>query len=67
MAMIVVGSYLDSKEKEQCDEVIFIEGELSMDIRYVKSYNNGITYVYLCDGTEMKVFTHRIIKIVDKE
>lgn len=55
------------EEKMKCDEVVFLEGELSMDVREVDSHDNGISTIYLCDGKVLKVPTRRIIKIVKKE
>jgi hypothetical protein len=59
--------YLSHEERMQCDQVIFLEGELSMDIRYVDSYENGMSTIHLCDGKTLRVPTRRIIKIVDKD
>jgi hypothetical protein len=55
------------KERSECDQVIFLEGELSMDIRGVYSYDNGMSTIDLCDGKTLRVPTRRIIKIVDKD
>lgn len=55
------------KERSECDQVIFLEGELSMDIRGVYSYDNGMSSIRLCDGKTLRVPTSRIIKIVDKD
>jgi hypothetical protein len=55
------------KEKTECDQVVFLEGELSMDIRDVNSYENGMSTIDLCDGKTLRVPTKRIIKIVDKD
>ena len=52
----------------KCDEVIFIEGELSRDIRGVDYLSDGnITRVHYCDSTIEDIPTIRVIKIVDKE
>jgi len=54
-------------ERKECDQVIFLEGELSRDIRYVNYYNYGqITRIYYCDGTQEDVPTRRVIKVVYK-
>lgn len=55
------------KERSECNQVIFLEGELSMDIRGVYSYDNGMSTIDLCGGKELRVPTSRIIKIVDKD
>jgi len=59
--------YFAKQESMQCDEVVFLEGELSMDVREVNSHDNGMSTIYLCDGKVLKVPTRRIIKIVDKD
>lgn len=59
--------YLSHKEDTECDQVIFLEGEMSIDVRDVNSYENGMSTIYLCDGKTLRVPTSRIIKIVDKE
>jgi hypothetical protein len=60
-------SHFVQKEDTECDQVIFLEGELSMDVMDVNSYENGMSTIYLCDGKTLRVPTSRIIKIVDKE
>ena len=56
------------EEEMKCDEVIFIEGELSRDIRGVDYLSDGnITRVHYCDSTIEDIPTIRVIKIVDKE
>ena len=57
---------LISSEKMQCDQVVFLEGEMSIDIKSISSYANGVSHIWLCDGTEMDIPTYRIIKIVKK-
>jgi len=59
--------YFAKKESKECDEVLFLEGELSMDVREVDSYDNGMSTIHMCDGTVLQVPTRRIIKIVDKD
>jgi hypothetical protein len=58
--------YFYREESLKCDEVIFIEGELGMDIRSAYHYENGISIITFCDGKTMRVPTKRIIKIVNK-
>jgi hypothetical protein len=60
-------SHFVLKEDTECDQVIFLEGEMSMDVMDVNSYENGMSTIYLCDGKTLRVPTSRIIKIVDKE
>jgi hypothetical protein len=51
----------------QCDQVVFLEGEMSIDVCDVNSYENGMSVIHLCDGKTLQVPTRRIIKIVDKD
>ena len=67
MALAVVLFVDTVKERSECDQVIFLERELSMDIRGVYSYDNGMSTIDLCDGKTLRVPTRRIIKIVDKD
>jgi hypothetical protein len=59
--------YFSKQEKMQCDEAVFLEGELSIDVRYVDSHDNGMSTIHLCDGKILRVPTRRIIKIVSKD
>jgi hypothetical protein len=60
--------YFSKKDSEQCDEVVFLEGEASRDCRNVSFINDGaIAQIYYCDGTIEQVPTLRIIKVVEKE
>lgn len=59
--------YFSKQEKMQCDEAVFLEGELSIDAREVDSYDNGMSTIHLCDGRVLQVPTKRIIKIVSKD
>jgi hypothetical protein len=59
--------YFSHQESMQCDEVVFLEGELSVDVREVDSYDNGMSTIHLCDGKILQVPTRRIIKIVNKD
>lgn len=65
LATVIV--YGIDRDLKQCDEVVFIEGELGQDAQHVSSFRNGMSVIYFCDGTSITVPTHRIIKIVDKE
>lgn len=56
-----------NQDKMQCDEVVFLDGELSIDVRYVYSYDNGMSVIHLCDGEILRMPTKRIIKIIDKD
>ena len=67
IAIIFPIAYCSHQKEMKCDEVVFIEGETSMDVREVYSSKNGISTIYLCDGTKIQVPTSRIIKIVEKD
>jgi hypothetical protein len=70
IVMLITGLslvYFSHKEDTECDQVIFLEGEMSIDVSDVNSYENGMSTIYLCDGKTLRVPTSRIIKIVDKE
>lgn len=67
IAVGVTSVYIDEKEKDTCDSVIFLEGQLGIDIKDVTYHNYGtICKIKLCDGTTMIVPTNRIVKIVEK-
>ena len=60
--------YFSHKEDTECDQVIFLEGEMSMDVRWVDyEYAGSIVQIHYCDGKVVEVPTSRIIKVVDKE
>lgn len=67
ITLSILGLVFSVQEKYECDQVIFLEGELGMDCCNVSSYENGMSIITLCDSTKMQVPTNRIIKIVDKE
>ena len=70
IVMLITGLslvYFSHKEDTECDQVIFLEGEMSIDVSDVNSYENGMSTIYLCDGKTLRVPTSRIIKIVNKE
>jgi len=55
------------KEKHECNQVVFLEGELSRDINYVDYLNHGnIARIHYCDGNVEDVPTSRIVKVVVK-
>ena len=66
-AIIFPIAYCSHQKGMKCDEVVFIEGETSMDVKEVYPSENGISTIYLCDGTKMQVPTIRIVKIIEKE
>ena len=67
MILIYAPIIIAKKESTECDQVVFLEGELSLDVRDVDSYESGMSVLKLCDGTTMSVPTSRIVKVVDKE
>jgi hypothetical protein len=59
--------YSIEKEQHQCNQVVFLEGELSRDINYVDYLNHGnIARIHYCDGNVEDVPTSRIVKVVVK-
>jgi len=67
-AIIVPTVYFSHKNSMECDEVIFLEGENSRDIRGVNYiYNGNIARIYYCDDTIEDVPTSRVIKVIKKE
>ena len=55
------------QDEMQCDAVVFLEGELSIDVREVTFYDSNTSTIHLCDGEILRMPTKRIIKIVDKD
>ena len=64
---LMVVALMSRKDMHDCDQVIFLEGEMGMDCSNVTSFENGMSIITLCDDTKMRVPTSRIVKIVDKE
>jgi hypothetical protein len=59
--------YSIEKEQHQCNQVVFLEGELSRDINYVDYLNHGnIARIHYCGGNVEDVPTSRIVKVVVK-
>lgn len=68
VAIIAPIVYFSHKNSTECDEVIFLEGENSRDIRGVNYiYDGNITRIYYCDDTIEDVPTSRVIKVIKKE
>ena len=60
--------YFFKKDAEKCDQIIFLEGEMSQDCRDVIYMMDGnIARITYCDGTRIQVPTSRINKIIDKQ
>jgi hypothetical protein len=55
-----------TKESKECDLVVFIDGQLSIDARRVIQYKNGFTSIKLCSGETEICPTDMIIKVVEK-
>ncbi len=64
---LMIVALMSRKERYECDQVVFLEGEMGIDCNNVSSFENGMSIVTLCDSTKMRVPTSRIIKIVDKQ
>ena len=60
--------FFPMKQRAECDQVIFLEGELSRDIRKVDYIHDAnITRIHYCDDTVEDVPTSRVIKIIYKD
>jgi hypothetical protein len=67
MGLCVGIIYGIDKEKHECNQVVFLEGELSRDINYVDYLSHGnIAQIHYCDGKVEEVPTNKIIKVVFK-
>ena len=54
-------------ERHICNRVVFLEGELGRDAKYVEYLGHGnITRIHYCDGKIEEMPTSRIVKVVDK-
>lgn len=71
LILIIVSSlggfiYGYTRESKECDLLVFIDGELSIDARRVIQYKNGFTSITLCNG-KTKIYPNDIIiKVVEK-
>jgi|LakMenEpi03Aug12_release.lakeMendotaPanAssembly.Ray.scaffolds.fasta_scaffold4261617_1 hypothetical protein len=59
-----IGLYFIIKEGNVCDEHVILNDKEEYDCRHVSSFSNGMSSIKFCDGTEMTVPTHRIIKVI---
>jgi hypothetical protein len=55
-----------NKKSKECDLVVFIKGQLSIDARNVNHYSNGFTSIELCNGKTEVYHSGLIIKVVEK-
>ena len=55
-----------NKESQECDLVVFVKGQLSIDARNVNHYSNGFTSIDLCNGKTDIYPSNVIIKVVEK-
>jgi hypothetical protein len=58
--------YFYLKKSNECNLIVFVEGQLSIDATQVNHYNNGFTSINLCDGTKIVYPSSQIIKVVEK-
>ena len=58
--------YFYLKKSNECNLIVFIEGQLSIDATQVNHYTNGFTSINLCDGTKIVYPSSQIIKVVEK-
>jgi hypothetical protein len=59
-------TYAYHKQSQECDLVVFIQGQLSVDARTVNHYSNGFTSIELCNGKTEIYHSNRIIKVIEK-
>ncbi|CAB4175671.1 hypothetical protein UFOVP1247_272 [uncultured Caudovirales phage] len=58
--------YFYLKKSNECNLIVFVEGQLSIDATQVNHYTNGFTSINLCDGTKIVYPSSQIIKVVEK-
>ena len=58
--------YAYTKKSKECDLVVFVKGQLSIDARTVNHYSNGFTSIELCNGKTEIYHSNLIIKVVEK-
>jgi len=51
---------LKIKNSRKCDQHIVLDDNTQYDCKAVSSFENGITYIDLCNGDEIRVPTRRI-------
>ena len=71
LILIIVSSlggfiYGYTMESKECDLVVFVDGQLSIDARRVVQYTNGFTSIKLCNGKNEVYPSDLIIKVVEK-
>lgn len=71
LVLIIISSvggfiYGYTRESKECDLIVFIDGELSIDARRVVQYTNGFTSIKLCNGKTEIYSNDIIIKVVEK-
>lgn len=60
-----IGMYFIIQDGKVCDEHVVLNDKEEYDCRHVSSFSNGMSSIKFCDGTEMTVPTHRIIKVTE--
>jgi hypothetical protein len=55
-----------NKKSKECDLVVFVKDQLSIDARNVNHYSNGFTSIELCNGKTDIYPSSMIIKVVEK-
>lgn len=71
LILIIVSSaggfiYGYTRESKECDLVVFIDGELSIDAQRVIQYKNGFASIKLCNGKTEIYPNDIIIKVIEK-
>jgi hypothetical protein len=55
-----------ARKSKECELVVFIKGQISVDARNVNHYSNGFTSITLCNGKTEVYHSGMIIKVVEK-
>lgn len=58
--------YAYNRQSHECDLIVFIDGQLSIDARNVNHYSNGFTSIELCNGKTEIYHSNKIIKVIEK-
>ena len=48
------------KRKKECDKIVILHDETSIQAHETTSYRNGITYVITCEGKKIQIPTDNI-------
>jgi hypothetical protein len=60
LSLIPILIVLNIKHNVKCNQHIVLDDNTQYDCKAVSSFENGITYIDLCNGDEIRVPTRRI-------